>query len=398
MTALVLALMMAAGAGSADQLCSFCHPDVRVEFKTSIHSSEEVTCVSCHGGNPRADSVEAAHRGDFRKNLSRRDIPALCNTCHGNTAMMRPYNLPTDQYALYQTSQHGKALARGDLQAAVCTDCHGVHGILAKDNPRSGVHPRNTPQTCGRCHADPAMMKKYGWTSDPLAGFLAGRHGEALNSRQNENAPECSRCHGAHGAAPPGVGDVNKVCGQCHSTARTYFLESPHREGMKAAGLPDCSSCHGHHEIATTELSMMDTVCQKCHEPGDEQVELGSQMKTVYIAASGDVDSADAIVQEAAAVPLYIEDYQARLEEARTALVEARTAMHSLDLDTVERLTNRARSIGHEVESEARKKLDGLKWRRVGLLVFWFYLLVTIATLVYYRRRALRAASPGGAD
>src|SRR5262249_21798450 len=42
-------------------LCTLCHPDVRVEFERSIHSNEEVTCVSCHGGDPTAADVETAH-------------------------------------------------------------------------------------------------------------------------------------------------------------------------------------------------------------------------------------------------------------------------------------------------------------------------------------------------
>ena len=64
--------------------------------------------------------------------------------------------------------------------------------------------------------------------------------------------------------------------------------------------------------------------------------------------------------------------------------------MHSVDLAVVEPLTGRARSIGHEVESEVRGKLEGRKWRRVGLMVFWFYLLLTVAILIRYSRQAGR--------
>jgi hypothetical protein len=372
-------------AGGGTGLCGFCHPDVRVEYEHSIHHSEEVGCVSCHGGNPAADSVDKAHRGDFRREIRRRDIPGLCATCHQDPQVMRPYNLPTDQYALYRTSQHGVALAKGDERVAVCTD----------EDALSKVYPRNTPATCASCHSDADLMSTYGLEEDPYAAFLAGRHGEALMKRQDSSSPECSRCHGAHGAAPPGVGDINKTCGQCHTTARAHFLESAHREGMSRAGLPECSSCHGHHEISTADITLLDTVCLECHDEGSAQVELGMQMKTLYTAAEADVEKARRIVARAAEIPLYIEDYTARLEEAHTSLVETLPAMHSLDLDLVDRLSGRARSIGHEVESEVRRKLDGRKWRRVGLLVFWFYLLVTVATLVHFRRRAVRATSAG---
>ena len=60
--------------------------------------------------------MEAAHRDGFRKGLSRREIPSLCDGCHGDPGMMRPYNLPTDQHALYRTSQHGKAVAASIIE------------------------------------------------------------------------------------------------------------------------------------------------------------------------------------------------------------------------------------------------------------------------------------------
>jgi hypothetical protein len=57
--------------------------------------------------------------------------------------MMSAYNLPVDQYAVYQTSQHGMAVAGGDSSAAVCIDCHGSHVIYAAADPRSSVASRD---------------------------------------------------------------------------------------------------------------------------------------------------------------------------------------------------------------------------------------------------------------
>lgn len=386
----VSALFALAATSAPANLCTLCHPDVRVEFERSIHAAEKVTCVSCHGGNPSASTVEAAHHGRFRGRIRRRDLPALCATCHSDAEQMSPYNLPTDQYALYQTSQHGRALAKGDENVAVCTDCHGVHEVLRSDDARSTAHPANIPETCGRCHSDAALMSRYGLSGDPRADFMNGSHGRALLERMDGSAPGCSRCHGAHGATPPGVGDINKVCGQCHTSARAYFVDSPHKRAMDEGGLPECASCHGSHRIAKGDVAALETVCLECHDAGSAQEELALQMQTLYLAAAEDLQSARHVVEEAAAIPLYIEDYLARLEEGSTSLVESLPAMHSVDLDTVERLTDRARSIGREVESELRGKLEGRKWRRVGLLVFWFYLLVTLGALIRFRNRAAR--------
>ncbi|MEE9218636.1 MAG: cytochrome c3 family protein, partial [Acidobacteriota bacterium] len=138
--------------------CGTCHPDIRVLFERSIHAAEGAVCTDCHGGNSNTLVVEQAHRGKFGARPARKNIPKLCARCHSDIVRMKPYNLPADQLALYQTSRHGQLLAQGDERVAVCTDCHGVHDILSPRNPVSPVAPRNIPQTCGHCHGDSELM------------------------------------------------------------------------------------------------------------------------------------------------------------------------------------------------------------------------------------------------
>jgi len=391
---MISALLLAAAlTTSSPNQCLLCHPDVRVLFDRSRHHAEEVTCTACHGGNAQAITVEGAHSGSFRGVPKRRDIPALCATCHSNVEKMRPYNLPTDQYALYQTSRHGQLLAKGDERVAVCIDCHGSHEILPPEDPRSSTYVRNIPATCGKCHGDAKLMAAYGLQGNPATEFAAGVHGTLLLEKGNLAAPDCTRCHGAHGATPPGVGDVDKICGQCHATTRTYFLQGPHKAAMDKAGLPECAACHDRHDNRPADVGMLDKVCLNCHGADSAQVKLSQQMKTSYSRASEEIDQAHALVQRAAAIPLYVEDYQARLEEARTALLESLPVMHSLNLASVESLTGRGRGIAREVESELNGKLQGRRWLKVGLLVFWFYLLITLALLLRFRRKAVAESS-----
>lgn len=375
-------------AGKTTGMCGVCHSDIRVRFEQSVHREEGIGCVSCHGGDPKALTVAGAHRGGFRGKLSKRAIPALCASCHADVAKMRPYNLPSDQYALYQTSQHGIRLAKGDMNVAVCTDCHGIHEIRAPDDPQSRVFPRNIPATCGRCHGNAALLKKYGRKDNPYLDYKAGVHGRAFLIDGNDAAPSCARCHGSHGATPPGVGDVDKVCGQCHSKARSYFLSSPHKEAMVAAGEPECAACHGNHRISPASPALLGPVCKKCHEPDDEALHVAARFKAMVTGASAMIDEANRRVAVAARIPLYVDDYKARLEDARTALLEAYPATHSLDTLEVEPYTRRARSIAEQVSAEVHHKLSGRWWNKVGLGLFWFYLLVTAAILVRARRRA----------
>ncbi len=370
-------------------MCGLCHPDIRVQFEKGVHQSEGVTCTACHGGDPNATTVAAAHRAPFRGAPKRRDIPPLCASCHSDVTRMRAYNLPSDQYALYQTSRHGMLLAKGDDHVAVCTDCHGVHEIRPPSDPKSSVFSRNIPFTCGKCHGNMALMRKYGLVDNPLADYTAGVHGKAFLQGGNDAAPECTRCHGQHGATPPGVGDVEKVCGQCHQTARAYFIAGPHKKAMDAAGLDECAACHGDHRTQPASVKMLDTVCLDCHDRGSKQVQLAATFKTMFTQASTEIDGAEALVERAARVPLYVDDYKARLTDARTALMEAVPVMHALDASQVEPHTRRARSIAAEVTREIQKKLAERVWRYVGLGLLWFYLVLTAVVVTRARRRAV---------
>jgi len=393
MTAAIFVLALAASATQPIGACGLCHPDVRVEHEQSVHAREGIACHDCHGGNPKATSTAAAHRGNFRGVPARRDIPAFCAECHADMARMRPYNLPSDQYALYLTSGHGIRLAKGNDKVAVCTDCHGTHAIRRRDDPQASVYPRNIPATCGRCHGAGSSGEGLEGEENPFAAYNGSVHGVAFLKDNNASAPQCASCHGAHGAAPPGVGDVDKVCGQCHAPARNYFLQSAHAAAMETVGAPECASCHEHHGIRPATEGMLESVCLRCHEAGSSQAEVAAAMRTLFRGAEDEIEGARKLVDRAAAIPLYVEDYRARLEEARTALVRSFPVMHALQVDSVEQLTHRARSIAAEVESEVNGKLLERRWRRVGLLLFWFYLILTLVILVRYRRRALNEAS-----
>ncbi len=58
--------------------------------------------------------------------------------------------------------------------------------------------------------------------------------------------------------------------------------------------------------------------------------------------------------------------------------------------ETVAEFTVRARSVGMEIESEIYEKLGELRIRKFGLIIFWFYLLLTILVLRRFQQRRER--------
>ncbi len=382
------ALAAAPANGEPGGRCVACHPAEKVQLLRSLHVSEGVTCVSCHGGNDAAVDQAAAHGSGFRGRIPKRDVPALCASCHASEERMRAYNLPVDQYALYQTSGHGRLLARGDLRVAVCSDCHGAHDILPPEDPASRVYTLNIPRTCGTCHGDTKLMGEGVDKGGVYAAYQSSVHARALFEHGNLRAPTCVSCHGVHGAAPPEVGDIAKVCGHCHTAERRYFAAGPHQSNLAQRGLPECVSCHGNHAVAASDPARLGTQCTLCHGKDSKQQAAGKAMLDQYLAARKDVDAATEIIARADAVPLPTEDYKARLEEARTFLSEAMPAAHSVHPETMLPFAARARSVGQEIRTEIGHKLGDSRWRYVGLLLFWFYLGLTILILRRFQRRA----------
>jgi len=357
-----------------------------VSFEDSIHHAETVTCSDCHGGNPESREVAAAHGGDFRSLANRLEVPEMCATCHSDLTRMRAYNLPVDQYAIYLTSQHGKGLETGETRVAICTDCHGGHDIRRPRDSSSSTHPRHIPETCGQCHGDEALMQEFGLDPNVVTDYRSSIHGRMLLEEGSLAAPNCTSCHGVHGATPPGVGDIDKVCGACHEQTRRAFLEGPHYEGMTAASVPECASCHSNHAIRQFGIERVESLCAECHGEASDQAVLGHKIHALIDSAGEEVAAAEELVHRADQAALEVEDPLSRVEEAKTYLTEALPAVHAVSLEPVEQLTRRAQSIAEEVEHELYSKLDR-RVAKIGLVLFWFYLLMTIAVLVIFRRR-----------
>ncbi|MGA2624324.1 MAG: cytochrome b/b6 domain-containing protein [Bacteroidota bacterium] len=214
------------------QLCLSCHldnPDVRsrtsptagfiAAYEQSIHGSSllhgnarAANCVDCHGSHEMKKGLEPSAR------MNRMNIQETCAKCHEAIA---------NEYA---QSVHGVAVAKGNQDAPVCTNCHGEHNILAHTDPRSSVSAKNlSQQVCSPCHSSVALSTKYGLSNDRFKTFSDSYHGLAIRGGSIEVA-NCASCHGAHGIKPSNdpTSKTNKAnlattCGRCHPGANERF-------------------------------------------------------------------------------------------------------------------------------------------------------------------------------
>jgi hypothetical protein len=166
------------------------------------------TCFDCHDGH------RVLKASDPASEVYPSNEPAMCARCHADVPLMAPYDIPTNQYALYQDSVHGIALLQNqDLRAPTCSTCHGTHGAAPPGF-------QQVANVCGQCHA---TTEDY---------YLQGAHRTGMTG---EAAPRCVTCHGRYDVQPATrdllVGTEDRHCGSCHTpgTETAKQVEAMHQ-------------------------------------------------------------------------------------------------------------------------------------------------------------------------
>ena len=197
--------------------CAQCHADQQGAYDRSYHAKaikagdgQAATCADCHG-SPH----ELLPASDPTSRVNHANIPATCGSCHGQKFVMGASGHSSQPFLSYQESVHGKAVAAGSDKAAVCTDCHGSHEILAANDAKSPIFKFNVPATCGKCHNNVAQE------------FTQSIHGQAIVAATGL-APVCTDCHGIHSikahldpiSSVSAANFARVTCARCHEGVR----------------------------------------------------------------------------------------------------------------------------------------------------------------------------------
>lgn len=330
--------------GQAPNSCADCHSALpeplgvtQEKFTQDIHAQKGLTCTSCHGGDATSydPTVSMGAKAGFKGKIDRKQIPALCGSCHSNPTYIRQFNpgLRTDQLDQYHTSVHGKRLASGDTKVAVCTDCHSVHDIRPPSDARSTVNPVNVAATCSHCHSNADYMKAYSIPTDQFAKYNTSVHHDALAVRGDLSAPTCTTCHGNHGAVPPGVDKVQNVCSNCHAFQAQMYEKSTHKKAFQAIALPGCVVCHMNHAIHLPSDAMLGTgpqgVCMSCHKPGDQCDQARAAILNGLTQLDRSIRNADQSLRVAESAGMEVGEAKLAQDQAKDSLTKARVTIHS---------------------------------------------------------------------
>ena len=264
--------------------CAQCHADAQVTYSHSTHFKASAAgktpaagCEDCHGG---AHEILAAD--DAQSPVNHGNIPYTCGRCHGQKFLMESNGESTQPFISYQESVHGRAIEKGSAKAAVCTDCHGSHEILPANDAKSPIYKFNVPATCGNCHTairTTFMQSIHGQAiarGNGQAPVCTDCHGiHSIKSHTDPNSPAseqnlsrdtCARCH-------EGV-RLSQEFGVPGNRVTTYF-DSYHGLATEGGSViaANCSSCHGVHNIlpssdprSTINRANLDSTCGKCHK------------------------------------------------------------------------------------------------------------------------------------
>jgi len=368
-----------------------------VHGRLSISGSERLArCTTCHG----AHGIRRVK--DPSSPVSPLNVVQTCAHCHSNAAFMRMYNpsLPVDQVEKYRTSVHGTRNAKGDVKVAECASCHGSHDIRSAKDVKSRVYPTNIPSTCSTCHGNAAYMVEYHIPTDQFEKFSKSVHGVALLQKGDLGAPACNSCHGNHGAAPPGIESVSKVCGSCHALNADLFSASPHKKVFDEAGLPECETCHGNHEIVAATDKLLgvtpEAVCSQCHSPEENPRGYAAArlMRQLTDSLQSSEKRAASLVSEAEQKGMEISEAKFKLRDARQARMQARTMVHAFDPKKFEEVADRGLGVAGVVQVEAQQSVDEYYFRRVGLLAATL-IITTLAVSLYLLIRRIERKQRG---
>jgi predicted CXXCH cytochrome family protein len=382
--------------------CLECHKTLEGELKApaesfaqDIHQQFGLSCRDCHGGNPAEDDADRSMGASFKGVPKRAQIPEFCARCHSDAAYMRTFNpsLRVDQLSQYGTSKHGQRLKAGDAKAAVCVDCHGAHGIQSAKFPKSPTFPWNIPQTCGRCHADPNLMKDYHIPTNQLEQYKGSVHAQALFDKKDLSAPTCNDCHGNHGAVPPEVQSIASVCRQCHPSTGELFSKSPHKKAFDAIGQSECEACHGNHKIVRPTNEMLGTgersVCLQCHAAASTGYKAAAALKELIDGYEARYQKSLNLLALAERKGVEVSEPKYRLQEANTVLISARNLTHDLSLDSLKKTLGEGEATLTEVEKAGAAALDEAKFRRTGLIIATFFLAL-FGVALFLKIRSMR--------
>lgn len=275
-------------------ICIDCHSPHEIRRIYYSEGLSDKDCLTCHGKKKLTIIKIDKERSlfvDKKIILKSAHAKEKCIKCHTDVSITRyppcEKTTPVDcsichakESESYHRSYHGELHDRGNQVAPGCTDCHGSHNTLKKNNPESPIFTTNIPALCGDCHREGAKAaNRYkGAEKQILKSYIMSIHGKGLKKSGLLNTAVCTSCHTAHDIYPVSdprssvnKNNIPKTCSKCHRGIFEIFTKSVHSPGVTKTSdpLPVCNNCHTAHQIVRVDKAGfrqdVSSHCGNCH-------------------------------------------------------------------------------------------------------------------------------------
>jgi predicted CXXCH cytochrome family protein len=246
----------------------------------SVHGTSNewgaLGCVDCHGNAFPHSGPQPTDLRSFT--ISRVDT---CKSCH------------EEEHAELEQGLHAAAIAGGNMEAAVCSDCHGAHDVQPVAAERLLV-----AGMCGECHSETVSD----WRISPHVDI--GPLG-------------CASCHSSH-TQELRVGETgNDMCINCHKIMPQQWVHDKHIDVDSPVG---CTDCHMYSPPLMDGNGQMISITNAMNNPASHTMSVASRACNdchAELVATGEwVTIAEARASEATGT-------QATVEQAGMANIEA---------------------------------------------------------------------------
>lgn len=274
--------------------CGKCHTDIVKHYFESDHGKALVKgvkgapfCSDCHGEH----TIKSIANKESK--VSREHEAEVCLKCHLDNSDVRAIVSPSAEFIKgYELSVHGQAMKAGKLNAATCSDCHGAHDMKKGSDPTSFVNKLKVAETCSKCHQkEGKIFNESSHGKAVTRGVLSSAtctdcHGEhTILPHDDPKSPTSA------------VNISGKVCTPCHESLKlsdkfgiagnryASFKDSYHGLAGKGGDISvaNCASCHGYHDVKSsadstskTHKSKLAETCGSCHPGANENFTKGS--------------------------------------------------------------------------------------------------------------------------
>ncbi|HLG14458.1 MAG TPA: cytochrome b/b6 domain-containing protein [Blastocatellia bacterium] len=272
--------------------CAECHSATHNAYNQGLHakairdgSAKAASCLDCHG--PPHSILPSS---DPASKTFRTNVPTTCGSCHGQKFVMEGTGRSAQTFFSYQESVHGKAVAAGSTRAAVCTDCHKSHDIKPPSDAQSAIFKFNVPKTCGQCH-EPVQHE----FDQSIHGQAIARGNWQAPVCTDCHGIHFIKPHIDPTSSVASQAVARTTCAQCHEGVKlsqefgvagkrvSSYLDSYHGLASKLGSqvVANCASCHGIHNIlpssdprSTVSKTNLVATCGRCHPGASENFAL----------------------------------------------------------------------------------------------------------------------------